>query len=261
MNMLQQVKFLFSLFACFSLSFAYSQGQFQFQKETHDFGIVEEGVQATYAFSFKNVGNQPIIMSDVRPSCGCTSPTWTKTPILPGQMGEIKVVYNSTGRLGSFNKSITISSNAAVASKEIYIKGIVEKPIEKVAYTEMELKNSPKITLSKTEHVFGKIVVNNPVVATFTIKNDGKNPLKIQKIAAGCHCVTYTVSKEEIRTGDVATLQITYRPSVQGENIEDLMVIYTNDLNKPYLQVRLKATVVKSLTNENMLFQNQGKGF
>lgn len=259
--MLQQVKLLFSVISFFLLTTAYAQGQFQFEKETHDFGIVEEGEQATYIFSFKNIGNQPIIMTNVKPSCGCTSPIWTKSPILPGTVGEIKVVYNSKGRLGTFNKSISISSNAALQSKTIYIKGVVEKPVEKVAHTAMEIKNSPKITLSKKEHFFGKIALGNPVVYTFIVKNEGKNPLTIGRVKAGCHCVTYTLSKQEIRAGDSAELQITYKPTTENPNTEDVLIIQSNDITTLYTQIKLKANVVKSLANDNMLFQNQGKGF
>ncbi len=258
--MLQQVKLLFSIFFIFSISFLYAKGQFQFEKETHDFGIVIDGVKATYIFKFKNVGDQPIIMNQVKPSCGCTSPVWTKTPILPGQEGEIKVIYNSTNRIGSFNKSITISSNADPASKVVYIKGLVIRASEK-EYSTAELQDSPKLLLAKNKHFFGKIEVNKPVVYTFIIKNMGKNPLEITKVEAGCHCIHYELSKQEIVKGESAKLTVTYRPRVEGKNMEDVIIIRSNDLKDPYQSISLTADVVKSLTTNNMLFQNQGKGF
>lgn len=261
MNMLQQVKLLFSIIFIFSISLCCAKGQFQFEKETHDFGIIIDGTKATYTFKFKNTGDEPIIMTQVKPSCGCTSPVWTKAPILPGQVGEIEVIYNSKNRIGSFNKSITISSNADIASKIVYIKGIVVKVEEPKEYTTMELKKSPKVSLSKTEHFFGKIEVNKPVVYTFKVKNSGKNPLKIIKVDAGCHCIQYKISQEEIRSGQEAELTITYRPRVEGNSTEDIITVFSNDLNAPYTSISLKANVVKSLATNNMLFQNQGKGF
>ena len=112
----------------------------------------------------------------------------------------------------------------------------------------MEIKNSPKITLSKKEHFFGKIALGSPVVYTFIIKNEGKNSLNIGRVKAGCHCVTYTISKEQIRSGDTAKLQITYKPTIENANTEDVLVIQTNDLTNQYSQIKLKANVVKSLS-------------
>jgi hypothetical protein len=61
----------------------------------------------------------------VKASCGCTTPSWPKDPILPGEEGKILVTYNTARRIGSFNKSITITSNATETSKVLYISGKV----------------------------------------------------------------------------------------------------------------------------------------
>ncbi|MCP4521306.1 MAG: DUF1573 domain-containing protein [Cytophagales bacterium] len=258
--MLQRIKHLAFFILAISMANLYAKGKFEFVKETHDFGVVTEGEKPTYVFKFKNIGDEPIILSRVKPSCGCTSPSFTKDPVLPGAIGEIKVMYNSNKRIGSFNKSITISSNAEPASKVIYIKGLVVKPAT-VAHTEMELKKSPVLTVSKKEHYFGEVAVNKPVVYTFTVTNTGKNPLKINRLFAGCHCVTYEVEKQEIRAGESGTITITYQPRVVMKNSEDLLIIQSNDLKNPYIQVKLKANVVESLGDNNMMFQNQGGGF
>lgn len=97
-----------------------------FKKTNHDFGTVAEGPQITTEFNFKNEGDEPLILSNVKASCGCTVPNWPKEPILPGQSSQIEVKYNTQRRIGNFNKSITISSNADDAAKVIYIKGKVE---------------------------------------------------------------------------------------------------------------------------------------
>ena len=120
-------------FLCVTQLFAL--GKFKFEKEVHDFGIVSEGDMAIYEFVFKNIGDEPIIMTNVRASCGCTTPFFTKDPVMPGQEGKIKVQYNSSGRMGVFNKSITISSNAEPATKVVYIKGIVEQPVDLSKYS------------------------------------------------------------------------------------------------------------------------------
>ena len=94
-----------------------------------------------------------------------------------------------------------------------------------------------------------------------TTEQPWKDPLKISKVEAGCHCVHYELSKEEILAGEKSELMITYRPRVEGDNMKDVIVILSNDLNAQYQSISLTADVVKSLTTNNMLFQNQGKGF
>jgi hypothetical protein len=99
-----------------------------FVKEEHDFKTVGEGPVADYEFVFTNKGKEPIIISQVHASCGCTTPSWPKEPILPGKTASIKASYATAGRPGPFTKNITVLSNAG--SKILTIKGVVEKAPE-----------------------------------------------------------------------------------------------------------------------------------
>ncbi len=97
-----------------------------FAEKEHDFGkIAEDGGKVTHVFEFKNEGQEPLVISNVKASCGCTTPTWTRTPIEPGKTGNITVTYNPSGRPGRFQKSITITSNATTPTTKLYIKGEV----------------------------------------------------------------------------------------------------------------------------------------
>ncbi|HLP49999.1 MAG TPA: DUF1573 domain-containing protein [Chitinophagales bacterium] len=116
-----------------------------FKEETHNFAEVPEGPQVTYEFKFNNAGKEPLILSNVRASCGCTTPSWPKEPIMPGKDGAILVTYNTQGRPGPFNKSITINSNGEPADKIIYIKGeVVKAEPEKSVPVEQPSLLSPK---------------------------------------------------------------------------------------------------------------------
>lgn len=94
-----------------------------FNETTHDYGTLKKDSDGTCVFTFKNMGNVPLVLSAVQPSCGCTSPTWTKEPIAPGKSGEISVKYN-TANTGGFVKMITVNSNAPAVV--LTIKGTVE---------------------------------------------------------------------------------------------------------------------------------------
>ena len=101
----------------------------EFKQDTHDFGTIEEGPAAEHEFVFKNTGTEPILIQQVHASCGCTTPSYSKDPVLPGKTGIVKASFNTKGRGGApFNKSITITSNAG--TKVVFIKGTVEKAPE-----------------------------------------------------------------------------------------------------------------------------------
>lgn len=99
----------------------------QFDQEVHDFGELEEGPKYNHKFEFTNIGNEPLIITGVKASCGCTTPIWPKAPVMPGENATIEVVYNTKGRMNKFNKAVTITSNAATPTKRLYIKGNVIK--------------------------------------------------------------------------------------------------------------------------------------
>ena len=96
-----------------------------FESLEHDYGTIQQGANGDCVFKFKNTGNEPLILSDVRKSCGCTTPTWSKEPILPGQNGLINVGYN-TNNIGTFSKTITVISNATNSTLTLTIKGTVQ---------------------------------------------------------------------------------------------------------------------------------------
>ncbi len=95
--------------------------------DTHDFGVIPRGPIANHEFEFTNVGNQPIIVMDVTPSCGCTGVDWIKTPVLPGQKGWIKLGLKTIEQHGVFNKEVYVRSNAINPHGDkrytLYIKG------------------------------------------------------------------------------------------------------------------------------------------
>lgn len=98
--------------------------EFKFVETTIDYGNIVKASDGYRTFVFTNIGDAPLIVSDVRASCGCTIPEKPLEPIMPGKKGEIKVHYD-TNRLGAFQKNITIFSNAKTDEFVVFIKGVV----------------------------------------------------------------------------------------------------------------------------------------
>lgn len=118
-------KILAGLLMTGAIAFASAQ-TISFDKTTFDYGNVKAGADGHRFFTVKNTGDKPLIISEVKPSCGCTTPEWSKDPILPGKTTQIKVGYN-TGIKGAFNKLIEVYSNDPTNNRSVlYIKGNVE---------------------------------------------------------------------------------------------------------------------------------------
>ena len=112
-------------------SFAFAQeanpnaAQISFTQETIDYGKIKKDANGEREFVFKNTGKEPLIITNCVGSCGCTVPVWPKTPIAPGEKASIKVKYD-TRRVGLFQKTVTVTSNAATPTKVLTLKGNVE---------------------------------------------------------------------------------------------------------------------------------------
>ncbi|WP_199141147.1 DUF1573 domain-containing protein [Pedobacter sp. ASV12] len=100
------------------------QPEFKFEKETHDFGKIPQGKPVNVTLKFKNVGDQPLIISAVEPACGCTVAKYTQTPVKKGESGFVELTYNAAA-VGVFTKATTIKSNSKEPVKTIIIKGEV----------------------------------------------------------------------------------------------------------------------------------------
>lgn len=93
----------------------------EFEESTHNFGDITQGDKVQHVFAFANSGTEPLVLSRVMTTCGCTAPSWPKEPIAPGEKGEITISFNSAGKMGMQNKVITVVSNATNSTARISI--------------------------------------------------------------------------------------------------------------------------------------------
>lgn len=97
-----------------------------FEKDYHDFGVIEEGPKYSYTFTFINKGKSNLIIKDAKASCGCTVPKYTKEPVKPGEQGTIKIEFDSKDRLGMQQKEITLLTNCKNPQQTISFRAEVK---------------------------------------------------------------------------------------------------------------------------------------
>ena len=100
----------------------------------YDFGVTDEGTVVKHVYQFTNTGDQPLVISNAKGSCGCTVPTWPKQPVPPGGKGEIVVEFNTKGKPGRQSKQVTVTANTNPTDTHLEIHGEVrgkEQPVSK----------------------------------------------------------------------------------------------------------------------------------
>jgi hypothetical protein len=102
--------------------------KFQFESDLHDFGKVIEGEKLTYSFKFKNVGKSDLVIAAANATCGCTVPDFPREPIRPGTEGMITITFNTKGKMGFQNKTITLVANTQPNNYVLTVKATVNTP-------------------------------------------------------------------------------------------------------------------------------------
>jgi hypothetical protein len=105
-------------------------GEFEWTASTHDFGKIKQGVPVTHEFKFTNKGKTPLVITNAQGSCGCTTPNWTRDPVMPGGEGVVKATFNAMA-VGPFDKTISVTANVDGGVVVLHIKGEVEAPVVK----------------------------------------------------------------------------------------------------------------------------------
>lgn len=97
------------------------------EKNTYDFGDIFQGDVVEHTFKFTNTGNQPLMITNIQPTCGCTTPEWPRDPIMPGGKGEIKVGFNSAGKINKQIKTLPIISNSVSDASVTFTTNVLDK--------------------------------------------------------------------------------------------------------------------------------------
>jgi hypothetical protein len=186
-----------------------------FDVETHNFGIIKEADgAATYRFVFTNTGGTPLKLNNVTASCGCTTPAWSKEPVLPGAKGYIAVTYNTRGRPGKFEKQITVTSNGDPETQVLFIEGEV---IPKEPSLEEQYPNNIEgLRLKLFEFDFGDIAPNKKSVVTMEVLNSTDQPVKVS-FANTPKYLNVKIMPETIKSKAKATIQVEYDAALKKD--------------------------------------------
>ncbi len=191
---------------------ALAQPAITFKEATYDFGsFLENDGKVTHDFIFVNTGDQPLVLSNVRSTCGCTVPQYTKEPIAPGDSGAIKVTYNPQGRPGKFNKPIYVNTNVSTERITLRIKGVVireEKPQAENPYKIGELSlrslHLPLFDTPKGQIKSGEIA----------IRNEGKSKLSNPTFKNVPAHITVEMLPPVLSPREEGVLKISYNPDL-----------------------------------------------
>ena len=186
-----------------------------FDNEVHDFGTIEEVKgKVTYSFEFTNTGGTPLLISQVRPSCGCTTPEWSREPILPGKKGYVAATYDPANRPGPFNKSITVVTNANPPTKVLRITGDVTpkpKTVEDVYRYDMG-----KIRLKSNHLGFSRIIRGETVTQSMEIINNSEETVTLSFNRVPPH-LKVVGKPATLKPGQEGVIEVTYNSAQKND--------------------------------------------
>lgn len=231
------------------LGFAQKKPTAQFDKKVHDYGVINEGDgPAKCIFTVTNIGDDTLILTAVRPSCGCTASNYTKEGIPPGGKGSIEATYNPAHRPGNFNKAITVTCNDPDnATVVLSIKGkVTPKPKTKADFYPNKLGN----LRFKTNHLAFQEVKDSEIkVDTFWLYNESKKAINIKFNEIPDHIKA--VIKDPVMQPDMESyIAITYNAPAKKDYgyVFDKFFLSTNDTEQPEKLLYVSANIVQDFT-------------
>ncbi len=209
------------------------QPAIRFETDDHDFGMVpEESGPISHAFTFVNTGDDSLRISQVKASCGCTTPSWSKEPIAPGDTGVVVAQYNPLNRPGTFRKSINVTSNAEPTTQVLYIKGVVNpKPKTPIDDYPTAMGN---LRVKYQSLNMAKVLTNKPLTKSFEMYNDGAEAILFDAINVTPPHITVDVEPRELLPRQKGFIHVTYdaTQAVAQDRLgfsTDRIRLYTNE--------------------------------
>ncbi len=193
----------------------HSKPAFSFNETLYNFGEVKEaGGKVAHAFTFTNTGSLPLVIHNVRASCGCTSPEWSKKPIVPGGKGYIKATFDPSNRPGNFNKTITVTANTATPNTVLRITGNV---LARPKTIEDSYPRAVGPLRFKSTHIsFTRIQPKEKKSEEVELINTSDKAVTIAFDRVPKH-ITLSATPETLKPGEKGKITTTYNASVKND--------------------------------------------
>ncbi|HEY4789500.1 MAG TPA: DUF1573 domain-containing protein [Bacteroidales bacterium] len=219
-----------------------------FNEESFDFGKINESDgPVSHIFSFTNTGTVPLLIQNAQPSCGCTTPDWTKQPVMPGAKGFIKATFDPSGRPGTFEKSVTVYSNADRSNVVLRFSGaVIPKPLtvqDEYRFTIGDLR------LTTSYVSFGKLMLLGKRDTIIKVINAGKVPVSIK--FPNMPPVLKAVMKPEIlQPNQKGQLYVTYDASKKNDwgFLFDYLNFTINNKQDPSYKITVSSEIVEDFS-------------
>ncbi len=226
-------------------TFAQQSKPIQFREETFDFGSVkEETGLVTHEFMFTNTGSRPVKILSVQPSCGCTTPSWSKEQVGVGKTGFIQASFNPKGRPGYFNKSLTVTTDLDGNPIVLQIKGQVSAGGE-VPSIDLPAANG-NWKLKSNSFNMGKVYLKDePTVRDFPFLNNGAKSITITGKAVSPAYIKVDIQPKTVEPGKNGNVKITYAGKIKNQYgfQNDSVEITTDDEISPTKSFSVYATL------------------
>jgi len=233
--------FVFSLLAC--QLFAQS-GKFEFEETTHDFGnIHEENGKVSHEFKFTNKGTAPLLITEIVPSCGCTTPTWPQEAVAPGQSAVIKAEFDPMGRPGEIHKTLTIKANTEPATSEVFLTGMV---IPKPKTLAEEFPDSlGSIRLASRYMNLGGITNKEPITKEFGVYNEGESAVTFKPVQGLPKHMKVAFEPMTLQPKEKGVIKIIYDAKIKNDFgvVSDNLELLSDDKNGIKTTITVNATI------------------
>lgn len=244
-------KILIILLGLISLTtFAQQVGpNISWENERHDFGEIKEADgKVTHKFSFSNTGSEPLVITNVRPSCGCTSSDYTKEPIAPGGKGYVSATFNPLRRPGKFSKNITVTSNATPPTTVLRFTGnVIAKPKSKADLYPRQLGD----LRLKTNHLALARVANTAVKTdSVPMANLTDKELKIEFQNVPEHIKIKAVP-ETLQAGATGYIEVTYdakKKNDWGFLMDKIIIAINGNTNSNKNRLSVSASITEDFS-------------
>ncbi len=211
--------------------------------DTFDFGTIKQGQVVSHTFTIMNNGDDTLKIQSVITSCGCTAAELQKKEIFPNETINLKVDFNSKGKVGDQVKYISIASNDREnPTARLILKGkVLEEMYEEVAKTD----TLPMIEFKETTFDFGPMKEGQIVSHEFSFTNVGKSNLEIRNIQTSCGCTAAITSTKLLKPGESGSLKVEFDSTSKSGKLSRTITVTTNETPSPMKTITIFAEVNK----------------